>query len=470
MLSTVLSFVLTLVILIVVHEWGHYAVARLCGVKVLRFSIGFGKVLLRWQPRPSGTEFVVCALPLGGYVRMLDEREAPVPEADKAQAFNTQSLLKRSAIVAAGPFVNLLLAVCLYAAVAWVGVQTPQALLSTPLRGSLAEQLGMQGGEQVVQVGRRLDELVPIQSFEALQSALLEAAVNGDDFFIETLPKRSVADAEPSVRAPHIYRLNTRELSRLEPGLPMLQAAGIVAPFSKPVLGELVMGGPAQQAGLQRGDLVLAVNGKTVVDAEHLRQLIRGSAATAPSQAEMPTQLWQIERRGRWYEHSVTPQWVKNDKANAQAPAYGRVGAYIGSPPAMLEQRYDLIDSLSQGVKKTWDLSALSLQMMGKMLIGQASLKNLSGPLTIADYAGQSASLGLLPYILFLAAISVSLGVLNLLPIPMLDGGHLMYYLYEAVSGRAPSEVWQDRLQRGGSGLLILMMMLAFYNDLIRLF
>jgi regulator of sigma E protease len=471
---TVLSFLLALTLLTAVHEWGHYRAACACGVKALRFSLGFGRVLLRWQPKGSPTEFVLCALPLGGYVRMLDEREAPVLASERHLTFNAQSLSKRVAIVLAGPLANLLLAVLLYAVVAWVGVQRPLPLLSKPEQGSLAERAGLQGGELVMRAGTERDRLQAVPSFDVLQTQVVAAALNGQDIYLETLAKDESTAAAHSNRG--IYRLPTRELAGLEPNVVLLQRIGIVVPQAKPVVGELVAGGAAQLAGLQRGDVVRAVNAVVVVDAAHLRQIIRSSVQTqastlpaAGSLVQPQAQVWQVERRGRWAEYIVTPQAVRDPNPQSTTKVYGRVGAHIGVPPAVTELRYGVVDGVAQGLTKTWDLAAMSVQMIGKMLIGQASLKNLSGPVTMAEYAGQSAGQGVLAYVLFLAAISVSLGVFNLLPVPMLDGGHLMYYLYEAVRGQAPSALWQEWLQRAGSGLLILLMMLAFYNDLIRL-
>ncbi|RKJ94618.1 RIP metalloprotease RseP [Alicycliphilus denitrificans] len=452
MLLTIAAFAVALGVLIAVHEYGHYRVAVACGVKVLRFSIGFGRPLLRWQPKGSPTEFVIGAFPLGGYVRMLDEREAPVAPEERHLAFNTRPLRARAAIVAAGPLANLLLAVLLYAAVNWSGVDEPKAMLSSPVAGSIAQRAGVQGGEQVVSVAIGEDELEPVRSFEELRWVLTRGALDAENVRLLLQPVRG---AQREVVLP-LAGMQVREADAQ-----LFRTIGIVGPWTRPVLGEVMAGGAAERAGLHPGDLVVRLGGTDVVDGAQLRDLIRGSVRDGKPLA----QVWRVDREGRLLDVTVTPQLV----ADATGPV-GRIGAYVGNPPEMVNVRYGPVEGLWKGVERTWEVSVLTLRMMGRMVIGEASIKNLSGPLTIADYAGRSASMGLTQYLAFLALISVSLGVLNLLPLPVLDGGHLMYYLWEGLTGRSVSEAWMDRLQRTGVVVLLLMMSIALFNDLTRLF
>ena len=455
---TVVAFIVALGLLIAVHEYGHYRVAVACDVKVLRFSIGFGKTLYRWKarkPRPGqDTEFVIGAFPLGGYVKMLDEREGDVPAAERHRAFNTQPLKSRAAIVAAGPAANLLLAVLLYATVNWIGVQEPLPVLGSPVAGSIAAEAGLHGGERVSAAALEGEPAEPVRSFEELRWLLTRGALDGRDL-------RLVLAREGSSRGGEVL-LPLSRLDSRDADAQLLRKVGIIAPWSPPVLGEVMAGGAAERAGLRKGDVVLRVDGKDVGDAQQLRDTIR--AQVQGSRAL--TSTWDIERAGQRLRLPVTPDVV----TGAGHPPMGRISAYVGVPPAMVTVRRGPVEGLWNGVVRTWDVSALTLRMMGRMVIGEASVKNLSGPLTIADYAGKSASLGLTQYLLFLALISVSLGVLNLLPLPVLDGGHLMYYLWEAVTGRSVSDAWMERLQRGGVAVLLVMMSIALFNDVARLF
>lgn len=460
MLTTFLAFVLALGLLIAIHEYGHYRVARACGVKVLRFSMGFGKPLWRWVSPHTGTEFVVSVLPLGGYVRMLDEREGPVSVAERHLSFNAQPLRARAAIVAAGPLANLGLAVLLYAAVFWYGVDEPQPVLSQPVVASLAERAGLRAGDWVLRLEPVPDAASdssavpePVRSFDDLRWHLTRAALSQQDV------RLWVGDNADAPGREVLLPLSQVDASQADATL--FRRIGIAAPWSAPVVGELLPDGAAALAGLRSGDRVLQVDGQPVSDAQHLRTRIRMAVDAGGHPLR---QQWTVQRGSQRLVLAVMP---RSERQGEQW--MGRVGAYIGAPPAMVTVSEDPLGAIWKGIQRTWEVSWLSVQMMAKMVVGEASLKNLSGPLTIADYAGQSARLGLTSYVLFVALISVSLGVLNLLPLPVLDGGHLMYYLWEWATGKPVSPVWMERLQRGGTAALLALMSVAIFNDIARL-
>jgi regulator of sigma E protease len=454
-LTTLLAFLVTLGVLIVVHEWGHYRMARACGVKVLRFSVGFGRTLWRHQRSSDDTEFVVAALPLGGYVKMLDEREEPVAPHERDQAFNRKPLRQRAAIVAAGPLANLILAVLLYAAQNWIGIEEPKAVLSMPATGSLAERAGLRSGDWVRGWSSGAPDAAAqdIRSMTDLRWQIMQAALDGERLVLE------VSDAAGRGLRRVTLDLDRVERSEVDSSF-LAKVVGLPPPYAPAVMGEPVAGGPAERAGLKAGDLVLRVDGTPIADAHQLRTRIR--QLDADGRAAPMT--WTVERHGGVLDIVVAPR-VMGDGNNR----FGRIDAVVGKLPETVTVRLGLLDGVARGVSLTWEQSLLTVKMFGRMLVGEASLKNLSGPITIADYAGQSAERGVAYYLGFLALVSVGLGVLNLLPVPLLDGGHLMYYLFEGLTGRPVSEQWLRWLQRGGALALLLLMTLALSNDIARL-
>jgi regulator of sigma E protease len=454
MILTLLAFVLTLSVLVSVHEYGHYRMAVACGVKVLRFSVGFGSVLWRHQATPESTEFVLCALPLGGYVKMLDEREGAVAPDERHRSFNRKSLWQRTAIVAAGPIANFLLAIALYAAGYWLGVDEPKAVMGTPAPASVAERAGLRAGDWALEYSTDGGtQWQALRSMSDLRWQVIQAVTRGEPLQL------MVADRTGRAPRPVTLALDTLGGAR-EVDAKLMQRIGLGGPFNEPVLGPVSKGQAADQAGLRQGDRVLSVDGVPVTDTTSLHHVIRASGAGGVAH----DMQWQIDRVGQSLTLTVTPKLAQEGAQNV-----GKVGVQLGGPPEMVTVQYGAWEGLVQAASQTWEMSAMTVRMLGKMVVGEASIKNLSGPLTIADYAGQSVRLGAAYYLSFLAVVSVSLGVLNLLPLPVLDGGHLMYYLFEGLTGRPVSEAWLDRLQRGGVAIMLMMMALAFYNDLTRL-
>ena len=454
-MQTTLAFVFALALLIAVHEWGHFRMARACGVKVLRFSIGFGPVLMSRKGQ-DGTEFTLCLLPLGGYVRMLDQSEGQVPSQERHRAFDVQPLRKRAAIVAAGPLANLVLAVLLYAAVSWIGLPQARPILSAPLSGSLADQAGLRSGMLVQQLaldGADERSASEVSSFEQLRWELSAAALSGQDATLWASARGEV-DPQP-------YRLALSGLGKVELDASLFQQIGLVAPWSDPVMGQVLAGGAAARAGLQAGDRVLRVDGRVIEDGQQLRRLIRDSLDASGAGL---ARSWQVLRSGQLLELEVRP-----DPQGEGGRKVGRIAAFVGATPETVIVRQGFFGGLAQGFRQTLEVASLTLDMMGRMLVGLASLENLSGPLAIADQAGKSASQGGVTYLAFLALISVSLGVLNLLPLPVLDGGHLLYYLVEALTGRPVSGPWLEWLQRAGMAILLALMCVAIFNDIARL-
>jgi len=442
LLYTVLAFLLALGPLIVLHELGHYLVARACGVKVLRFSVGMGRVVWSRRFGKDQTEWAVSALPLGGYVKMLDSRDpetAPKDASELHREFTRQSVWRRIAIVAAGPIANFLVAIGLMAVLFMHGVEEPSARLRATVEGSAAQVAGVRGGDTVVAVNGE-----PVQSWSELRWQVLEAIVDK-------------SDARLSLRGAHggTYDavIPAAAIKGLDVDADVMKALGLDL-WRKPAnIHQVIAGGAGERAGLLAGDTVLRADGKPVADGLAFIETVQGSKGRPL--------LLDIERGGRTLALTLTPERDEQGRGIAKV--------MLAQPVEMTTVSNGPVDALVKGVERTWETSAMTIKMIGKMLIGEASWKNVTGPITIADYAGQSAQAGLATFLQFIAFISISLGVMNLLPIPVLDGGHLLYYSLEVLTGRPLPARALEFAQRLGVGLLFMLMALAVFNDLVRL-
>lgn len=449
-LYSLIGFVVAVGILVTVHEFGHFWVARRLGVKVLRFSVGFGKPLYTRRAGPDRTEYVLAALPLGGYVKMLDENEAEVPEAERARAFNRQPVWKRVLIVCAGPGFNFLFAIFAYWLVFLGGSEGLKPVIGRVVEGSVAAQAGLRAGEEIVALDGR-----PNRSWDEHRLYLLDRMLAGARVVVEV----RAAGGGTAMRELDLSRVPAAQADArlLERGIGLY---GFL-PELPAVIGGVMPGGPAHVVGVQAGDRVLAVDGVAVQGWADLVREIRQRPGRGAS--------LKIERGGETLTREII-----TEKAEADGQFIGRIGVEpqrIEFPPELRVQLRDgPLAALSRAVEETWRMSAVTLKMLVRMLKLEVSSENISGPLTIAQYAGQSARIGLDSFLAFLGVISISLGVLNLLPVPVLDGGHLLYYAVEAILGRPLPQKVLEWGQHLGIALLVALMALAFYNDAVRLF
>lgn len=439
------SFLIALAILIAVHEWGHFWVARRCGVKVLRFSLGFGKIL--WNRKgKDGTEYSLSLIPLGGYVKMLDERIETVPAELKSQAFNNQSVVKRAAIVAAGPLANFVFAVVAFWLVFLIGVPGVKPVIGEITSSSVAYQAGLRSGMQILKVNQQA-----VTDWESVSYGFVGAAGQSEI----NLTVESESGLQQSITLP----LADWNISPDEP-LPFRKLGfSPLAPEILPELAQITPGGAGEKAGLQAGDKILSVNQNPVIDWQQFAKTIQQSP-------DMPLQL-QVSRDNQTISVTLVPE---------RRETKDRVIGFAGLMPVvkplpekyLTETRYGPFEAVVHALKRTAEVTKLTLDVVGKLLTGAISVDNLSGPISIAKGAGDSAGFGLVYFLGFLGLISVNLGIMNLLPLPVLDGGHLLFFGIEALLGRPVPEKVQDIAYRIGVILLMCLMAIALFNDFTR--
>lgn len=445
----VLAFVLLLGVLIVVHELGHYSVARLAGVKVLRFSVGFGRPVFTVRVGRDGTEWSIGVFPLGGYVKMLDETEGDVAPRELHRSFNRQSVWKRIAIVVAGPLANLVLALFVYWGLFLHGTEELRPVLGAPVVDSPAAAAGIQAGDQVLRVGGE-----EVQTWSEMRWVLLRSVVERDTIKLELVNRRQEVS---------FHTLDLQGTMGADDAEDPIERLGltIFRPSFSPVLGTIVPDGVAAKAGLAPGDVVVSIDGKPVGAWDDVVQTVRASAGRPL--------LFEYRRGAETRTIELTPMGIESG-----GRLIGRIGAAVDDSgfdrnELMVTVRYGVVQAFGKALEETWSKSLFSLQMIGKMVTGALSWRYISGPVTIADYAGQSAKLGITQYLKFMALVSISLAVLNMLPVPILDGGHLLYYVAEIIRGRPLTERCMVLGQKIGLALILMLMAFALYNDLTRL-
>ena len=449
-ITSLLAFLLAIAILVAIHEFGHYWVAKKLGVKILQFSIGFGKPLWKRVGGVDKTEYIIAAIPLGGYVKMLDEREGDVAEEDLPRAFNRQPVSSRIAIVSAGPIFNFLFAIVAYALMYMVGVNGIKPVIGEVYSGSIADQAGISENDVIETVNGRQSP-----SWESATLTLINEALDSGQVLL------GVRDADGAL----VERsLNLSDSASLLGEGDVLKNIGIKPwrPEVAPVFDELIDSGSAARSGLHSGDQVLEIDSVAIHLWEEMVERIKASPGK-------PLNLI-VDRKGERLDFVVTPDSVEQGDEQI-----GRIGATPKIDQTQFDAmrvnvRYGFIESVTRGAQRTWDMSVLTLRVLWKMVTGEASLKNISGPLTIAEFAGVSALIGVAAFLSFLGLVSVSLGVLNLLPVPVLDGGHLLFYFIEIIKGSPLSAGAEAFGQRIGLTLLGGLMFVAFYNDITRLF
>ncbi|MBL0143121.1 MAG: RIP metalloprotease RseP [Betaproteobacteria bacterium] len=449
-LVTIASFLVTVGLLVIVHEWGHYIVARLAGVKILRFSVGFGRPLWIGRSGADRTEWVIAAFPLGGFVKMLDSREEAVAPAERSRAFDLQPVGKRIAIVLAGPAANFIAAFFLYWALYVTGLPGVKPVVGDPPRATAAAAAGLANGDTIRAIGGE-----PVATWSDVRWLLLKEAVRGGDVALEF-------ESEGGSRVTRSLDLSSLDKEDLDRDF--MQKLGLKAfsPRVPAILGRVMAGGAGERAGLRDGDRILSIDGDPVATWGQFTARVRASAGRKLA--------LEVERGAGRVAIAAVPEGVGEGES--------RIGLLKVEPGPEVRRewermtttvRHDPLAAIPKAVHRVWDLAIFSLKMLGKMLLGEVSWKNLSGPITIADYAGQSAQMGWVSFAGFLALVSVSLGVLNLLPIPLLDGGHLVYYSAEIVKGSPVSERTMEIGQRVGLAILAGLTFFAFYNDINRL-